>query len=108
MQKIQTIAGTPHGDTQAFTLSDTARSLSDLGLTLTPLGDAKVRVLYALITVEDNSLRVGFGSGVSASVGHKWSAGDMFVLEGADEIRNAKFINETVGLDSKIQVSIEY
>ena len=108
MQKVIT-AGVPFQQTPVNS-SDTASTLAGL-LSLSdlykdsPRGDILPR--YALVAVEDASIRISLGGTATTSAGIKFNDGDIFKLE-ANEIWEASIISAVAGSHATLQVTLEY
>ena len=108
MQKIWQ-SGIPVSHVSKST-SDTSSSLTDLGVTISTSGEGgrnNQEAAFVVISVEDNPIRVALGATATTSLGHKFLAGEVFVLE-AQEIRIAEFISATAGNHATLQISVEY
>ncbi len=116
MHKIQVIGGIAHAvATQVVSCTGTAKTLSDLGVTVTigdktsPLGNFS-KAIYALVTVEQADIRYGYGTGVSSGtgVGHKLAIDDAVALQGESEVKYARFMTASPSQSGNLQVSVMF
>ena len=106
MQKIAG-AGIPE-TTKTVSSTDTASTLSTLGVTVTKEAPGNTRnAQYALISVETNAIRLGFGD-ASTSLGMIIYPGEVIKLEDVYEVNNAYIISETAGSHATLQITTEF
>lgn len=89
-------------------VSDTAKSLTTLGVTL--LQDGKYPV-GGVITCEAYAVRVGFISAptnTGSKIGHKVSVGDSIRMASREYVENMLIINDAPGSAGVLQVTLEY
>ena len=89
--------------------SNTAETLSTMGFTVVTSAGALAAREYerCIIFVETNSVRVGVGS-PTTSLGHVWLAGETWMLNSADEIKDIKFISNTSGNHAKLHITFGF
>ncbi len=112
-QKIQTIGGDVYSNvsTQGVSLATTAKTLSDLGITV-QVGSVEtsneVNAKFAVISVEGFNVRYGFGDSIGPNYGHQLQPGDVVNLAGESELKNAKFCNEASASKASIFISVTF
>ena len=111
MARAQIREGSLLSVTYKLTTSDTATALAaakylvDLGGST---GESR-RATQAIITVEDDEIRVGFGvDPTQAGLGHRFSVGDVIDLQSFDMIRNFRYISADSAAHAVLQVTIEF
>ena len=74
-----------------------------------------ITALAALITVEDNSIRICYdgttptnSNGTSADVGHKLDAGQNYLIEGGTSVKNFKCIDAATGVNAVVKVTTHF
>ena len=119
MQKV--ISSAKPYQSAAVNTSDSSETLRELGVSLSEsfTGDAPLLDIageggrddqyakYAIISVEDNPIRVALGTAASTTVGHLFNQGDSFKLE-QNELELAEFISASTGNVATLQVTLEY
>jgi len=84
--------------------TDTASTLATLGITITGDGDYSRPATWALITVENYSVRMG--TAPTTSVGHLLAPGDTVELQSLTEVSLTKFISAIAGKYASLQVTL--
>ncbi len=94
--------------TEKLTSTNTAQSL--VAGTYVVAGSSVTKYAqYALITVEADEIRVGFGMApTQAGVGHKFKANDVIALVSHDMIKNFQYISADSGNHANLMITLEY
>ena len=113
MHRMYTVRGTP-GITTKITVTDTARTLEEAGMSVSLNGK---NAIGALVTVDNSKLaiygiRCTFGDPDSVTptvvLGHILYTGDSIYLDNPLSVRTFQFINLTQQEAAVIQVTLEY
>jgi hypothetical protein len=107
MEHVYSFAGTA-GTTQRLVITDTASTLDTLasGILTSSTGRGAIS---ALISVQDNAIRVGFGGAVPTQagnkLGHQLTIGQMIVLDSGGTLKALQLINDVNGSAGVIQIT---
>ena len=113
MHRMYTVRGTP-GITTKITVSDTARTLTDAGMSVSLGGK---NAIGALVTVDNSKIstahiRCTFGDPDSVAptiiLGHIMFAGDSIYLDNPLSVRTFQFINSSVANNAVMHITLEY
>jgi len=99
------------GETFRVAADDTSNNLIDDGGLSLKNASGKV-VTSAIITCETNAVRISFVAAADqtggSEVGHVLQVGSSFLVSGAQNIINLRYINETNGSNGVMQVTPRY
>jgi len=101
-QRIATIidGGTPTSGLVVYTFSaDSVKTLAQMGVTLS------AAMIGALITIETNPVRFGFGGTVDQTNGHKLFPGDTLIMDSYGQLAQFRACNAVAGQNAKLVIS---